>query len=108
MTRSIRAAAAGGCSRVGEIKEHLGEGSEVPYRQLDEMQRRVIALWARVLGIAEDSLTETSNYYEVGGTSLNAFKLMNRVRVELQRDISIWEIIENPTIQQFSRVLLKD
>lgn len=102
------ALAAGECRTVGELKARLGEGGSVPYRQLDEMQRRVVSLWSRVLNVPEESLDATSSYFEVGGTSLNAFKLVNRVRLELQRDISIRDIIENPTIQEFARLLLRD
>ena len=90
----------------GEIRSQLADAAEIPPHQLTEMQNRVIALWARVLGIAEDSLTEGSNYFEIGGTSLNAFKLVNRVRLEFQRDLSIRDIIENPTIREFARILL--
>ena len=106
--RALSALVAGGDRPVGEVRRQLGGAAEVPYRQLEEMQRRVIALWAGVLGISVESLAESSSYFEVGGTSLNAFKLVNRVRVEFQRDLSIRDIIENPTVQEFSRLLLKD
>lgn len=96
-----------GAASVGDLKAQLGATADVPYRQLQEMQRRVIALWARVLGIPESTLSETSSYFEVGGTSLNAFKLVNRVRIEFQRDLSMRDIIENPTVQEFSRLLLR-
>lgn len=97
----------GRCAHIGELRASLGAASDTPYRQLDEMQSKVIQLWAKVLAVPETSLSEASNYFEVGGTSLNAFKLMNRVRVEFGRDISIWEINESPTVQGFSRALLQ-
>jgi aryl carrier-like protein len=105
---ALRALASGGHATVGELRAQLGDAAAVPYRQLDEMQRRLIDLWARVLGVPETTLDASSSYFEVGGTSLNAFKLVNRVRLELQRDVSIRDIIENPTIQEFSRLLLKE
>lgn len=103
----VSASVRGEAVRVGELKALLGEPGDVPFRQLQEMQRRVIALWAAVLGIPPDALDESSNYYEVGGTSLNAFKLLNRVRAQFERDISIWEVIENSTVQDFARLLLR-
>jgi hypothetical protein len=106
--RALSVLACGGCSRTGELREQLGEGAEVSHGLLEEMQRRMISLWSRVLGIAEDHLSESSSYFEVGGTSLNAFKLVNRIRVELQHDISIRDIIEHSTIQELARFLLKD
>jgi aryl carrier-like protein len=104
----LRSLLTGGHATVGELRSQLGAAADVPYRQLDEMQRRVIELWARVLGIPETALDASSSYFEVGGTSLNAFKLVNRVRIEFQRDISIRDIIEHSTIQEFSRLLLRD
>lgn len=99
---------AGNCSLVGELKAQLGDAAEVPYHQIEEMQQRVITLWATVLGIPKEKVDATSNYYELGGTSLNAFRLVNRVRLELKRDLSIWDIVENPTVEQLSLALLRD
>lgn len=90
---------------VGEVRRGLGEAPKVPSKQLDEMQRRVLALWAKVLDLDPETLHETSSYFDLGGTSLNAFKLVNRVRLELHRDISIRDIVENPTVRDFARLL---
>ena len=90
---------------VGEVRGLLGGGEDAPIHHLDEMQRRVIALWAGVLNIDTASLDGASSYFELGGTSLNAFKLVNRVRVELHKDISIRDIVENPTVREFARLL---
>ena len=92
--------------RVGEVRSRLAAASEPAHRQIGDMQRRVADLWGGVLGVEGDALRETSNYFEVGGTSLNAFKLVNRVRVEFQHDISIRDIIDYPTVAEFSRLLL--
>ena len=94
-------------SSAGEIRGRLIGASVAPANQLTEMQKRVITLWAKVLGIAEEGLTESSNYFEIGGTSLNAFKLVNRVRLEFQHDLSIRDIIESSTVQEFARLLAK-
>jgi acyl carrier protein len=105
--RTLSSLLAGRCSSAGELRGQLDDASEAPSNQLTEMQKRVIALWAKVLGIAEDDLTESSSYFEIGGTSLNAFKLVNRVRLEFQHDLSIRDIIENPTVQELARLLAK-
>lgn len=94
------------CPSIGDLKSQLDVSSELPRHQLDDMQQRVVALWGRVLGIEGDALRESSSYFEVGGTSLNAFKLVNRVRLEFQRDISVRDIMEFPTVREFSRLLL--
>ncbi|MGD2115839.1 MAG: acyl carrier protein [Acidobacteriota bacterium] len=102
---ALAALVSGERSLVGEIRELLGDEEEAPSKRLEEMERRVIALWAGVLSLDEAGLDERSSYFELGGTSLNAFKLVNRVRVELHRDISIRDIVENPTVRQFARLL---
>jgi hypothetical protein len=105
--KALSSLLAGRYSSVGEVRDQLGDAPDVPLSQLGEMQRRVITLWAKVLGIAEEDLAESSNYFEVGGTSLNAFKLVNCVRLEFQRDISLRDIIENSTVQELALLLVK-
>lgn len=106
--QAIVASLAGGAgTTVGEVKNRLGETSRLPHRQREAMEARVAAVWAEVLGVAAGELGPRSNYFDCGGTSLNAFKLINRVRKELQRDVSIRDVVEHSTIQGFARLLLR-
>jgi acyl carrier protein len=97
--------AAGEVTRVGEVRERLGGGGTESLRELDAMETRVAALWAEVLGIDPAVLEPGSSYFELGGTSLNAFKLVNRVRTVLHRDISIRDIVANPTVRDMARLV---
>ena len=102
--RVLAAVVAHGDGTMGEIRRSLGE-RVVP--ELENMQREVIRLWSRILSVDADRLCGSSNYFDVGGTSLNAFKLLNRVRAELNRETTLRDIIENPTVREFSLVLLR-
>lgn len=91
---------------VGEIKNRLGETFRLPRRQQREMEAQVARIWAAVLAVSVEDLGPDSSYFELGGTSLNAFKLINLVRRDLHRDVSIRDVIERPTIRGLSRLLL--
>lgn len=68
-----------------------------------EMEKQVARIWKEVLGVSQLSVDDT--FFELGGDSLTAMRLINRLRVALQTDISVRMLFELPSVEKLSAAL---
>jgi len=80
----------------------ISENSDDEDESTGLIKLKMTSLWAEVLNVSKESLNGTSDYFDVGGTSLNAFKLVNHIRKEFRQDLNIRDIVENSTINKMS------
>ncbi|HZI39145.1 MAG TPA: phosphopantetheine-binding protein, partial [Acidimicrobiia bacterium] len=64
-------------------------------------ERRLAAAWAEVLGIPEDQIGRSDNFFDLGGTSLSALKLV----VALDRVVSLAEVPNHPVLADLGRLI---
>jgi amino acid adenylation domain-containing protein len=64
-------------------------------------------LWRETLG-KRAGLNGTDNFFDVGGDSLSAVRLLCRIEEEFEVDLSIHDLFTNPTIDSLSRLLESD
>jgi acyl carrier protein len=74
-----------------------------PEGPLEEM---IAGIWKEVLGI--DALRVTDNFFDLGGHSLMAVQVNNRLKDALQRDLSVVELFQHPTVRALARHLGND
>jgi acyl transferase domain-containing protein/acyl carrier protein len=68
-----------------------------------ELERRIAALWARILGHANVDVHD--NFFDLGGSSLDALDLVDEVQRELGVELSTVEIFEAPTVSAQAALL---
>jgi amino acid adenylation domain-containing protein len=61
-----------------------------------EIEIRLAAIWKEVLAIEKVGLAD--NFFEIGGHSIKAMKLISRVKEEFEVNFKISEIFTNPTL----------
>ena len=61
------------------------------------------AIWSEVFKL--EKISTDDNYFELGGDSLLATRLINKVRNKLKVELSIGDVFDNPTIHQMSTVI---
>ena len=69
----------------------------------NDQERRVAAVWRRVLGI--DEIGVHDNFFELGGTSLSGVQLIAELKKELGVDVPAVSIFEAPTVAALVRLL---
>lgn len=75
-------------------------------RPVTELEKRITAIWEDVLGVTD--LGMTSNFWDVGGDSLKAMRLIMRMKKEGFIDFGLKEAFEYQTVASIvSRILRK-
>lgn len=62
-------------------------------------------LWEEVLDV--HPVGPNDNFFSLGGHSLLAMRLVERIRVELETELPVAAVFENPTLEQMSRLLCR-
>ncbi|AOX01050.1 hypothetical protein BJP34_17820 [Moorena producens PAL-8-15-08-1] len=70
-----------------------------------ETQKVLAEIWAEVLGIEKVGIHD--NFFDLGGHSLMATKVVSRVRNTFNLELSLSKLFQNPTIAQLAEVLVE-
>ena len=68
-----------------------------------ETERRLAEIWKEVLSAT--LLGVEDNFFDIGGDSLSATRVFARVIVTFEREISLPDLFEHPTISQLAKLL---
>ena len=69
----------------------------------DHYERRLIEIWKIILGVS--SLGVQDNFFQVGGHSLLALRMLARVEREFNRAVRLAAVFERPTIEKLADLL---
>jgi acyl carrier protein len=64
-----------------------------------ELSRLLIEIWSEVL--ETDDLSVEDNFFQLGGTSLDAMEIVTRIKKSLGIIVFVTAIFEAPTIREF-------
>ncbi|TYP74359.1 non-ribosomal peptide synthetase [Aquimarina intermedia] len=66
------------------------------------VQEKLMGVWEEILSISEKDISITDNFFEIGGNSLKAMVLQNRIRKIFNVKIILNQILKSPTIAGLS------
>lgn len=72
----------------------------------NKTQQQLVDIWMKILGVERVGIKD--NFFDLGGHSLLATQLIARIRRELNKEISLRQIFEAPTIVQLEKVLMDE
>lgn len=72
-------------------------------RPKNDIERRLLSLWESVLPVQD--ISTNANFFEIGGHSLMATKLLSKIRSEFEVSIAISDVFHHPTIQQCAQLI---
>jgi amino acid adenylation domain-containing protein len=71
----------------------------------DEVEERMAAIWAEVLGVDPQMPGMDVNFFELGGHSLKATVLIEKIHREFDKKIALAEVFRTPTIEGLSALI---
>ncbi|MFF8669996.1 MupA/Atu3671 family FMN-dependent luciferase-like monooxygenase [Streptomyces sp. NPDC015242] len=76
-----------------------GPAGEPPDGERTDVERRLRALWAAEFGIDADALTADTSFFDLGGHSITAMRLVNQVREEFGTEYPMLSFYREPTLR---------
>jgi amino acid adenylation domain-containing protein len=86
-----------------EGSEASGSESGEEAGPADDIHHRLVAIWRGLLGVHD--ITPASNFFELGGNSLLAARLIARIETEFERRISLASLFQAATIGELAALL---
>ncbi|TBR56878.1 hypothetical protein B4U84_25835 [Westiellopsis prolifica IICB1] len=88
-----------------ETVSTLLSASILPDQRLSTTESVIAAIWSEVFELEQVGIHD--NFFELGGHSLLAIKLINRISNKLSVELTVPNLIENPTIAQIAQVVAR-
>jgi non-ribosomal peptide synthetase component F/thioesterase domain-containing protein len=85
------------------VKQELAD-FPVAYPQ-DDSERKLKQIWGELLGVRSIGIDQ--NYFELGGNSILAVRLFNKIETAFKVRLPLSTLLEAPTIRELARVLDK-
>jgi aspartate racemase len=82
-----------------ELDASAGE----PGRALDRVEETLLRIWRETLGTRAIGITD--NFFEWGGHSLLAIRLMNRIQLAFHKDLPLATLLQAPTVEQLAKLV---
>jgi amino acid adenylation domain-containing protein len=71
----------------------------------NETEKKLVEIWSEVLGLEKEKIGIESNFFEIGGNSLNLIMLVGKINEHLGTEVPIPQIYRNPTIKDITRAM---
>lgn len=65
----------------------------------DDIEKQLLAMWSAVLGLASNTISMDSDFFKLGGHSINAVTLNARIQRQFDVPMEPGQIFNNPTIE---------
>ncbi len=86
-----------------QARPHRDKSADVP---VGETETQVADIWAQILGVP--SIAATDNFFEMGGHSLLAARMLARVERAVGRRVKLAALFLAPTPREFAKLLIQD
>ncbi len=71
----------------------------------NEIEEKLCRLWAEVVNLSEENIGIHENFFKLGGNSILAIKLVNKLNRELNVKISVAALFKYPTVEKLTYYL---
>jgi amino acid adenylation domain-containing protein len=67
------------------------------------VESKLVEIWSQLLGVGQVGISD--DFFELGGESLLAVRLMGRIEREFRRDLPVTTLFENATIEKLAGII---
>lgn len=71
----------------------------------NETESKLVGIWAELLNVPEDKLGVTESFFQLGGHSILAVKMMSKIRDQIGCELPIKVIFEQPDIRRLAEFI---
>lgn len=90
-------------SGMNELDNNIIEHIENKDDSYTATEKHIMRIWLELLGYSKLSITD--NYYELGGDSIIALNIVNKLNKEAGIQATVKDLLEHPTIQRFASAI---
>jgi acyl carrier protein len=91
-------------SAIGQTR-HEPERAEGGEAARNPVEETLVGIWEQVLGREHVGISD--NFFDLGGHSLLITRVISRVREQLQVELPLRTLFENPTIADFAEAIIQ-
>ncbi len=97
---------------LGEINRKMLPLPERPGREIyvppcNDIQRKLVHIWSEVLNLEKKKIGIDADYFDLGGHSLNAIRMLGKVEKELNVKLEMEDILKVTTIRGLAQLIKK-
>jgi amino acid adenylation domain-containing protein len=70
-----------------------------------ETEKKLVKIWSEVLGVEEEILSIKADFFDLGGHSIKAIRLLGQTHKQLGVKLALKELFANPTIEQLGKLI---
>ena len=70
-----------------------------------ETEKQLVRIWSTVLGVEESTLSIKADFFDLGGHSIKAIRLLGQVHKQLGVKIALKDLFTHPTIEQLGKLI---
>ncbi len=85
------------------LRQHAAQVAPAPQQAASALELTVMAVWREVLGV--DSVSLDDDFFALGGMSLQAIQVANRLGIALQREVAVSALFTHPTVAALALAL---
>jgi len=89
----------------GALPEPALEDAEEYIAPANAIEKRLVDIWADILGLEKSVISTNANFFEIGGHSLRATILTVKIHKEMDVKVPLIEIFQSTTIQALARYI---
>lgn len=88
---------------------------QLPYPQINTEEKitlpvnatetKLVKIWSEVLGIKEESIGRNSNFFDIGGNSLNLITLGNKITGTFSKSIAVEDLFRYPSVSSLAQFI---
>ncbi|ORX81926.1 acetyl-CoA synthetase-like protein [Anaeromyces robustus] len=87
------------------VVSDLGKGKEKYIAPETEIEKTVCKIWCQVFNVNENTIGRMDDFMELGGDSLNAFKILSMIEKEFKIKLSLKDIFSYSLIYSLSKYI---
>src|SRR5262245_10443990 len=72
-----------------------------------ETERRLVGIWAEILGVEAEKVGVNDNFFGLGGHSLLATQLISKIRSQMNVDLPLKALFEGGSVAQMAQLIAK-